>query len=59
MRPTAERPGRPRLPEEGQAVVEKGAAIEHVAGLASTCRDCDLWERATQAVFGRGRPRPR
>jgi uracil-DNA glycosylase family protein len=33
-----------------------------LAGLASAvqdCRGCDLYERATQAVFGRGRPQAR
>jgi DNA polymerase len=36
------------------AAVEAGAGWEHVRQAAAGCRSCDLWERATQTVFGEG-----
>jgi DNA polymerase len=34
-----------------------GADLETAREVASGCRACDLWERATQTVFGEGRER--
>jgi DNA polymerase len=31
-------------------------ALISMAGAVQECRGCDLWERATQAVFGEGQP---
>jgi uracil-DNA glycosylase len=31
-----------------------GAVLKKLAKQASSCRNCELWERATQVVFGRG-----
>jgi DNA polymerase len=36
------------------AVTEGKADLEEVRGAALGCRACDLWERATQTVFGSG-----
>jgi uracil-DNA glycosylase len=36
-----------------------GADIETMARAAAACRGCDLYERATQVVFGAGNPRGR
>src|SRR5688500_15306019 len=30
--------------------------LEHLRDAARCCRGCDLWERATQTVFGEGSP---
>jgi uracil-DNA glycosylase family protein len=43
-----------RLPEVGLAVAVHGAGLDEVRALAAGCRGCDLWERATQTVFGEG-----
>jgi uracil-DNA glycosylase family protein len=32
------------------------STLEELREAAATCRACDLWERATQTVFGEGRP---
>jgi DNA polymerase len=39
----------------------KGAAaqLEALRAAARGCRDCPLWEKATQSVFGEGNPRAR
>jgi DNA polymerase len=42
------------LPERGHAAAHRGASLEEVTGLAKRCHACDLWERATQTVFGMG-----
>ncbi|HEY2428115.1 MAG TPA: UdgX family uracil-DNA binding protein [Acidimicrobiales bacterium] len=34
--------------------VPAGASVRELALAASACRACDLWEHATQAVFGEG-----
>jgi uracil-DNA glycosylase len=34
----------------------KRLSLPNLAGAASTCRGCDLFERATQTVFGEGAP---
>jgi uracil-DNA glycosylase family protein len=41
---TAEPPGHPR-------------SVEQLREAAASCRGCDLWENATQTVFGEGRER--
>jgi uracil-DNA glycosylase len=41
-------------PSVGLAAAESGAGLDKVAELAAGCQGCDLWERATQTVFGQG-----
>jgi DNA polymerase len=41
-------------PAQGLAEAERGASLGAVAALAETCHGCDLWQRATQTVFGQG-----
>jgi uracil-DNA glycosylase family protein len=42
-------------PKAALAAVQAGRiGIERVRDAADGCRACDLWERATQTVFGRG-----
>jgi uracil-DNA glycosylase len=41
-------------PSVGLAAAESGAGLGKVAQLAAGCHGCDLWERATQTVFGQG-----
>jgi len=41
-------------PSTGKFVPGDGASLAEVARAAQQCRGCDLYERATQAVFGRG-----
>ena len=36
-----------------------GARIERIREEAAGCRDCPLWEHATQTVFGEGSPKAR
>jgi uracil-DNA glycosylase family protein len=43
-----------RLPELGLEASRNGADRTELAHLAAACRGCDLWERATQTVFGEG-----
>jgi DNA polymerase len=43
-----------RLPEIGLAVAGRGGGLDDLRSLAARCRGCDLWERATQTVFGEG-----
>jgi len=43
-----------RLPEAGLSASLAGADRDHLARLAADCQACDLWERATQTVFGVG-----
>jgi uracil-DNA glycosylase len=43
-----------RLPEIGLAVASRGADLDEIRSLAGGCHGCDLWERATQTVFGEG-----
>ena len=43
-----------RLPEAGLRASHAGADREVLARLAAGCHACDLWERATQTVFGVG-----
>ena len=45
-----------RLPEIGLEASRAGANAAQLAELAANCQGCDLWERATQTVFGEGPP---
>src|SRR6187549_3696418 len=40
-----------------QAVEAGWTDLEGTRALAATCQACELWERATQTVFGEGAPR--
>jgi uracil-DNA glycosylase family protein len=42
------------LPAAGRDAAEAGADLRRIAELAASCRACDLWQRATQTVFGEG-----
>jgi len=42
------------LPEIGREVATRGGNLPELRSLAAGCRGCDLWERATQTVFGEG-----
>jgi DNA polymerase len=42
------------LPEAAHLAAEAGASFDSVRTAAGRCRACDLWERATQTVFGSG-----
>jgi uracil-DNA glycosylase len=42
------------LPEVGLRLSQEGASRTDLARLAAGCQACDLWERATQTVFGEG-----
>ncbi len=44
------------LPAAGLEAVSEGAGLGRLRDLAAGCRACDLWLRATQTVFGAGRP---
>lgn len=39
--------------------VPEGAGLDALRGAVQGCRGCELWQRATQAVFGEGRPAAR
>lgn len=39
--------------------VPQGAGIDALREAVQGCRGCELWQRATQAVFGEGRPAAR
>lgn len=39
--------------------VPQDAGIDALRGAVQRCRGCELWQRATQAVFGEGRPAAR
>jgi DNA polymerase len=42
-------------PEDGLRAVRAGeAGLDEIRALAVGCRACDLWQRATQTVFGEG-----
>lgn len=43
-------------PQAGLAAAAGGAPLPEIARLAAACHGCDLWQRATQTVFGAGRP---
>lgn len=45
----------PPDPETWRDAIERGAAtLEQAASAARACRACELWEHATQTVFGEG-----
>jgi uracil-DNA glycosylase len=37
-------------------LIEPGASLKDLRHAAQLCRGCDIWQRATQAVFGEGAP---
>lgn len=37
----------------------EGAGLDALRGAVQGCRGCELWQKATQAVFGEGRPAAR
>jgi uracil-DNA glycosylase len=43
----------------GAGYIPDDATLTELASAVQACRGCDLYERATQAVFGRGRPQAR
>ena len=43
-----------QLPAIGLHAVAEGAGFDDVRAAAGACRACDLWQRATQTVFGAG-----
>jgi uracil-DNA glycosylase len=45
---------RARQPSLAESLIPEGASLDDLRSAASTCRACDLWERATQTVFGAG-----
>ncbi len=49
--------GEPLEREERDAVLPTARTVEELRALASGCRACDLWARATQTVFGDGSAR--
>jgi uracil-DNA glycosylase len=40
--------------EERDAAIKRARSVARLRDLASRCRACDLWQRATQTVFGDG-----
>jgi uracil-DNA glycosylase len=38
-------------------LISFGASLRELRGAAKLCRGCDIWQRATQVVFGEGAPR--
>jgi len=62
--PSRTEPGRrvrmrrkPTTPASSQGPLFESKSLDEVRRLAAECRACDLWERATQTVFGEGRKR--
>ncbi len=53
MKASTVRPGR-GLETVGREPASAERELERVGSLAAGCRACELWERATQTVFGRG-----
>ncbi len=45
--------------EERDAAISRARSIRALRELASACRACELWARATQTVFGDGSPSAR
>jgi uracil-DNA glycosylase family protein len=43
-----------QLPKAGLAAAEEGVPLDALREVATGCRACDLWEHATQTVFGTG-----
>ncbi len=42
--------------DSAQAKIPATTTLQGLAKLAQNCKACELWKRATQAVFGEGRP---
>ena len=56
----AESPGTPREdrdPAPDATLTASPSTLADLRDSAAACRACELWERATQTVFGEGRPR--
>jgi uracil-DNA glycosylase family protein len=51
--------GEPLEREERDALLPTAKTLDQLRALATGCRACDLWARATQTVFGDGSPRAR
>jgi DNA polymerase len=52
-------PGMPRKKTIGRSpadLIEPDASLEDLRHAVQLCRGCDIWQRATQAVFGEGAP---
>ena len=41
-------------PNPAPELLDEGATLAEIAAVASGCRSCDLYQRATQTVFGEG-----
>ncbi len=48
---------KPPTPAASPEPVLEAKSLDELRRLAAGCRACDLWERATQTVFGEGRQR--
>jgi uracil-DNA glycosylase len=48
-----------RLELVREGTVNVSGTLRKLAEKVNSCRNCDLWRNATQAVFGEGRPRAR
>lgn len=49
-------PKRTSVTQAGSQTVPAGASLAELAEASKTCTNCDLYRRATQTVFGEGRP---
>jgi uracil-DNA glycosylase len=45
---------RSRQPSLAETLIPEDPSLDDLRSAASTCKACDLWERATQTVFGEG-----
>jgi uracil-DNA glycosylase len=43
----------------GKGAVQTSGSLLELAQKVKSCRNCDLWRKASQAVFGEGGPHPR
>lgn len=56
----ARRPrGKPARPQSAAALIPARPTLPAVRSAAADCQACDLWERATQTVFGEGAKKAR
>jgi uracil-DNA glycosylase family protein len=49
----------PRKKRHGRSpadLISPGASVDELRAAAQLCRGCDVWQRATQTVFGEGAP---
>ena len=51
--------GKPLERDERDALLPTAKTVAQLRALATGCRACDLWARATQTVFGDGSSRAR